>query len=358
MKFYKILILFSAHFFISHTVICQNKDKAVRKLFSSIVYLSDSISQRAGTGFLISKDLDDYLVTAEHVAKSISIHGSVQYRGENGTRKKIPIAHLLNSNKTNNISWIVHPTADVAVLHLGLRKMDSIELSKLDIRTISYSSLNDSLAAPDRLREVTVFGFPLNLGISSSNISPVTKNLRPSSDIVYIQRADNKKLNPFFILDDPSISGFSGGPVMHTYNPKIPDYMDDPIEVSPTILGLVHGTISDKTGGFAAIVPSINIVETIELAPSFNGLYKFYYPNGKLWSERIYKNGIPWRVISNYSPEGESQEKGTLKNGNGTIEIYDESGTLKWSFHYKNGRPQGNSYHMSDAEIMKSGMRN
>jgi len=106
MKFYKVLVLFSAHFLISHLAMCQNKDEAVRKLFSSIVYLSDSISQRAGTGFLISKDIDDYLVTAEHVAKSISIHGSVQYRSEHGTRKKIPIAHLLNSNKTNKINCL------------------------------------------------------------------------------------------------------------------------------------------------------------------------------------------------------------------------------------------------------------
>jgi len=148
----------------------------------------------------------------------------------------------------------------------------------------------------------------------------------------------NKKTDQFFLLDDPSISGFSGGPVMEIRYPPTNNFKEVlNFSISPNIYGLVHGTINDKTGGFAAIVPAKRIIETIDLAPSFNGKYTFYYPNSKIWSERIYKNGIAWEVISNFNPEGKQQDKGTLKGGNGYLNIYNEKGILKWKYYYKNG---------------------
>jgi|GEM_PF-6983463 hypothetical protein len=58
------------------------------------------------------------------------------------------------------------------------------------------------------------------------------------------------------------------------------------------------------------------------------GVMTFYHQNGNLWGERIYKNGVSFTVLSNYDKDGDPVEKGTLKEGNGTLYIYDFDGSL------------------------------
>lgn len=68
-----------------------------------------------------------------------------------------------------------------------------------------------------------------------------------------------------------------------------------------------------------------------------NGSFKYYYPGGKLWIETEYKNGKPWNVLGNYDKNGKPREKGTLKNGNGTILLYNDDNTLRKVETYVNG---------------------
>lgn len=360
----------------------QNKDVDIRDLFSSIVYITDSIPAtntinnkeyeivlkdpksgklkdlkgfKLGTGFFVSKDLDVYLVTAAHVAAGLSTNTKLTYLSKSGKKRELYISKLLEPN-AKKINWILHPTADVALLHIPLKIIETDYFEKLDLGFIGHSGIMGELKVPDRLEEITVFGFPLGLGVSFNTIAPITKNLRPASDIIYLPRFDNKIINPFFLLDDPSISGFSGGPVMRVFSYDRTGFRPDS-GVQPTITGLVHGTINDKTGGFAAIVPGIKILETIDLAPSYNGEFIFRYPNGSVWSEVIYKNGIPWEVLSNFGPDGKPQDKGTLKNGNGERFIYNEKGEKMWVQFYKNGRYTGNAGIMTKDEMEKYGKK-
>lgn len=67
----------------------------------------------------------------------------------------------------------------------------------------------------------------------------------------------------------------------------------------------------------------------------YEGMMIFYHQNGKLWSERIYKNGISYTVLSNYNSDGDPVEKGTLKEGNGTLYIYNPNGSLLMIEHYQ-----------------------
>ena len=60
-----------------------------------------------------------------------------------------------------------------------------------------------------------------------------------------------------------------------------------------------------------------------------NGSFKYYHPGGKLWIDEIYKDGKEWTVLGNYDSNGKSREKGTLKNGNGTVYLYNEDGSLR-----------------------------
>ena len=75
-----------------------------------------------------------------------------------------------------------------------------------------------------------------------------------------------------------------------------------------------------------------------------NGEYdktrKYYFPNGQLWIEQEYKNGLRWNVIANYDGKGNKRNAGTLKNGNGTVILYNEDGTVSETLTYKNGIEQ------------------
>jgi len=68
-----------------------------------------------------------------------------------------------------------------------------------------------------------------------------------------------------------------------------------------------------------------------------NGLFKYYYPSGKIWIEQEMKNGLAWKVIANYTENGQKRNAGTLKDGNGTIILYNEDGSIRETEIYKNG---------------------
>ncbi len=67
------------------------------------------------------------------------------------------------------------------------------------------------------------------------------------------------------------------------------------------------------------------------------GLASFFHKNGFLCSERIYKNNIPYSVLSNHNRFDEPVEKGTLFEGNGTLYIYKDDGNLEEIETYKDG---------------------
>ncbi len=70
-----------------------------------------------------------------------------------------------------------------------------------------------------------------------------------------------------------------------------------------------------------------------------NGPRRYFYPSGKIWAEREEKDGKPWTVIGNYSEEGIKRDPGTLKEGNGTMILYKEDGSVRDIIVYKSGLP-------------------
>jgi len=66
-------------------------------------------------------------------------------------------------------------------------------------------------------------------------------------------------------------------------------------------------------------------------------LHKYYHNNGQLWTERLYKGDKHWSVLSNYDRDGNKKDPGTLKNGNGTLKTYDDTGNLTKTFTYVDG---------------------
>jgi antitoxin component YwqK of YwqJK toxin-antitoxin module len=68
-----------------------------------------------------------------------------------------------------------------------------------------------------------------------------------------------------------------------------------------------------------------------------DGVYQYYHTNGNLWVERIYQANKLFNVTQLFDKNGNSLEKGTFKDGNGTLNYYDENGTLYLVQTYKNG---------------------
>ncbi len=69
-----------------------------------------------------------------------------------------------------------------------------------------------------------------------------------------------------------------------------------------------------------------------------DGIYRYYHENGQLWIEKVYKKGLLINVTGNYDAQGKSRDKGTLKNGNGTVHYYTAEGKIYSTLTYKNGQ--------------------
>jgi hypothetical protein len=68
-----------------------------------------------------------------------------------------------------------------------------------------------------------------------------------------------------------------------------------------------------------------------------NGNYKYYFDNGQLCFESIYKNEKLMEVISNYTKDGKRNNPGTIKNGTGTLNLYEPDGKLRETIEYVDG---------------------
>lgn len=73
------------------------------------------------------------------------------------------------------------------------------------------------------------------------------------------------------------------------------------------------------------------------MSDNVGGSRKYYYPTGKLWVEYFFKEGKLWNVIGNYDEKGQKRNPGTLKNGNGTIILYNDDGSVREVVKHKNG---------------------
>lgn len=109
-----------------------------------------------------------------------------------------------------------------------------------------------------------LMGFPLTLGVAGK-FSPITKRVLPASDILTLPRADTHMSEDFFLVDSPTIEGYSGAPVF-AFPSDIPfGHGEIRLGKLQYCAGLVHGTLSDKTGGkLGAIVPGKYVLEVLK----------------------------------------------------------------------------------------------
>lgn len=234
---------------LANAIINLRRDNLIKGVLQTIV----------GTATFINKDKRIFIVTASHVSKDIDTKGYVILKGHNDQPIRLKITDLL---KDSVVKWKNNPNADISLIELHPKKW-VFDSGYLNNRFLPSSIFFDTLKSVSRETLLTTFGFPLGLGISGY-FSPLTYRTYPSSGLITLPRFDNQKLATFILLENPSIGGYSGGPVFDLG--KIETGNIEMIKGTGTICyGIIHGTISDETGGkIAAITPSFYLFEMLK----------------------------------------------------------------------------------------------
>ena len=145
-------------------------------------------------------------------------------------------------------NWKHHPVADVSAFQIIFSDTNK---KFMENRFFPYDHINTERNAVSRDFELTCIGFPQGLGTEDS-FSPFTFRSYASSGFVTLQRADTGNLSEFFCLENPSVGGYSGCPVFDLgYSTNGLMTMT---KEKTWCHGIMHGTMSDNTGGKIALV--------------------------------------------------------------------------------------------------------
>ena len=203
-------------------------------------------AEEIGTGMFVARGTELFIISASHVVKSANPATYVLISDDNGLPTKVPISSL-----TGSAAWRHHPVADIAAISVSITTANSILLQN---RFFPFDHIELASHTPSRDVELTALGFPLGLGVAG-HFSPLSFRTFAASGLISFARADTLTPCDFFVLENPSIGGYSGGPIFDL------GYMVSGLMTQTkekTIChGFMHGTLSDNTGGkLAAVTPS------------------------------------------------------------------------------------------------------
>jgi len=197
-----------------------------------------------GTGvFMTTNGSDAYLITASHVAKSTNSSTLIAVQSDDGRCQTFWLASL-----TPSLAWRYHDVADMALLPLGGTVQAQLVVNK---RCLEIDCFNLQKKAASRDDELTAIGFPNGLGVDGM-FSPLTFRSFASSGYLTLDRADTHTPQVFFCLENPSVGGYSGCPVIDLAY-MVSGFITQS-KGNPVCHGIMHGTMSDNTGGKLALV--------------------------------------------------------------------------------------------------------
>lgn len=201
----------------------------------------NSKGEKIGTGIFICKDNKAYLVTATHVARDTNFFSYIILCDKSNN----PIKRKLSSLNVT-LSWVDHPIEDISALSIDIIKNKDI----LDERCFPYDQIEFNIGNISRDIELTSVGFPNGLG-AIGKYSPFTFRSYASSSEITMLRADTKTNAIFVCMENPSVGGYSGGPIFDLGIMKVGMMISS---TGPTkLIGIMHGTIFDDTGGKIAV---------------------------------------------------------------------------------------------------------
>lgn len=223
-------------------------------LYDKIVLLKEQIgnTERYGTGFLLTSNNAFFLITAKHVADSLHTElAEIYFR--NSLKKGISIK--LKKFVVSEPITQFNNESDFFILRLDPYDSTSKELLKK--ASLDVSIIGNNRRSLERNIDVVVFGYPI---FDLDHFTPITFKSNFSSGLMNIKMKDLPKPCYCYLLENPSMAGFSGGPVFA----GVEDRMTTPIDKT-LIIGIVTGTTYDNTGGkFAIITPTFHLIDLID----------------------------------------------------------------------------------------------
>lgn len=210
--------------------------------------------ESVGTGiFMVKSDQHLYLVTATHVAITCNAKTSVVISDANGNSTSL---RLIDFNST--LAWRNHPVADISVLQIQFNQSLAPHLQG---RFFPYDHFHTDRTPASRDFELTSVGFPHGLG-AHGMFSPLTYRSYASSAFISLNRFDNGVPSEFFLLENPSVGGYSGCPVFDLAYMVVGGMTST--KDKTRCYGIMHGTISDSTGGkMAAVTPAYYLADIV-----------------------------------------------------------------------------------------------
>lgn len=197
-----------------------------------------------GTGTIIRLNDKYFLLTASHVSKLMGLNSVVVFRLPGDRPKIVPLSNLTK----NRLNWQIHPIADLAIIQLFPPKGDILTL--IESIAIPNYLIYSGDVLPPKDYEFTFLGYPL-IDLNIEHFSPLTFSSHLASGLITGIRADTKTRATFFYLDKPSIQGCSGSGVFISVKQGA-FYIGN----KTLLIGVMHGTMSDETGGkLAAVTP-------------------------------------------------------------------------------------------------------
>lgn len=210
--------------------------------------------EKIGTGLFIKKNNQSpFILTATHVAVDCDASTNVAMSDASSNGQTFELS-LFNGG----LAWKHHPVADISVLPV---QPDPSILPYLAGRFFPAEQLNATTTPPSRDAYLTAVGFPHGLG-AIGRFSPFTFRSHASSSLVTLPRFDTGTPSDFFTLENPAVGGYSGGPVFDLGYIIVGAMTTT---TGPTVChGIMHGTISDATGGkIAAVTPCSYVADLI-----------------------------------------------------------------------------------------------
>ena len=235
-----------------------NRDDAFKVVCELRTPLSES-QYNVGTGMFVSSPAAEnknrgWILTPSHVACQTTNFTQIIIATKGGKSESLPLSMF---SKTTD--WKYHKTADISILPIYFTDEN---MKFMENRFFPLSHFNLEHKPVSRDYELTAIGFPHGLGTEGS-FSPFTFRSYASSGFVTLNRADTKTLSEFFCLENPSVGGYSGCPVFDL------GYSTNGVmqitKERTWCHGIMHGTMSDNTGGkIAMVTPAFYLKDLIE----------------------------------------------------------------------------------------------
>ncbi len=213
------------------------------------------LESNIGTGFIISYQKKDYIVTAKHVAEMLTPTGEIIFNLPNGKTFNVSFQTLSGVEIIRGARWFHHQKVDLSIHPMAYPSKDTGILSIPEELFRKTMDVNVNL-----LGTAYILGFPMGLG-ALDNLSPVAKEAKVASKLTSISNLNIPKDVYFYLLDQALSQGYNGSPVFYSE-----DIMSDAITMDNRpllktgekihLLGVQSLAISDQTGGkISAVVP-------------------------------------------------------------------------------------------------------